>query len=81
MFPATPLENGVTERDFVKLKSKQELRSLFEKLGYSYRPAKFNAIFNRSVQVSQGILGAQAVPEGLSTTRGMMVAVQEMHDI
>lgn len=82
LFPATQLENGVTERDFVKLRPKQELRSLFEKLGYSYRPAKFNAIFNRSVQCSANILGSQVtIPEGQSTTRGMMIAVQEMHNI
>ena len=56
LFPKTNLNNGVTETDFTKLRSKAELRSLFEKLGYSYRPAKFNAIFNRSVQCSKELL-------------------------
>lgn len=82
MFPATQLENNVTERDFVQIRRKDELRTMFEKLGYVYRPAKFNAIFNRSIVCSKDVLGQYAeIPTGCSTVRGLMVAVQEMHNI
>ena len=75
LFPATPLENSITEADFTKLRSKADLRTLFEKLGYSYKPAKFNAIFHRSVELSFSILN-KSIADGHSTTRGMMIAVQ-----
>jgi len=52
LFPSTHLELGVTEADFSKLRNKADLRSMFEHIGYSYKPGKFNAIFNRSVQLS-----------------------------
>jgi hypothetical protein len=53
---------------------------MFEKLGYVYRPAKFNAIFNRSIVISKDILGQYAeIPMDFSTARGMMQAVKEMH--
>lgn len=81
MFPATQLENNVTERDFVQIRRKDELRTMFEKLGYVYRPAKFNAIFNRSILISKDILGQfTEMPMDCSTVRGMMQAVKEMHE-
>jgi hypothetical protein len=81
LFPQTALESGVTEQDFLKLRGKVELRHLFENLGFPMRPAKFNAIFNRSVQISQQLLPRQQFTEGFSTARGMMKALNEMKDI
>ena len=48
LFPATYTEIGVTEADFTKLRPRHEIESLFEKIGHTYKPGKFNAIFNRS---------------------------------
>jgi len=82
MFPATALENNVTENDFSKVRTKADLRTLFEKLGYVYRPAKFNAVFNRSVVISGDMLGQNVrIPVDHSTARGLMQAIKEMHNI
>ena len=40
---------GVTESDFVSAVNRAEIRTMFERIGYAYKPGKFNAIFNRSV--------------------------------
>ena len=82
LFPATDLNIGVQEADFTKLMHKNELKSLFDRLGYNYRPAKFNAIFNKSVQLtSDQILKGAFPPPDFSTVRGIMLAVVEMHDL
>lgn len=80
LFPATNLEMGVTEADFMRARPKADIRTLFERIGYAYKPGKFNAIFNRSVQISSEQLG-KPLKEQHTTVRGMMAAVQEMHDL
>lgn len=80
ILPAQQLDLGAQDSDFTTVRSKNELRSIFEKLGYVYRPAKFNAIFNRSVTYSEQLIGKQ-LPVDHSTAKGMMRAVQEMHNI
>lgn len=71
---------GVTEQDFMKVRTKAELRTLFEKIGYVYKVGKFNAIFNRSRVLSAHQLGKE-LPQDYSTARGMMNAIQEMHNL
>ena len=80
MFPATNLEMGVTESDFTAARSKADIRTLFEKIGYAYKPGKFNAIFNRSVVISKVQLKVNLQPN-TTTVRAMMQAVEEMHDM
>ena len=80
IFPATEIEKGITEGDFKRVRGKNDLRSLFDRLGYSYRPAKFNAIFNKSVEFSCELLRQQLPPDH-STVRGMMLAIEEMHEL
>jgi hypothetical protein len=71
---------GVTESDFVSAVNKADIRTMFERIGYAYKPGKFNAIFNRSVQISREQLG-KVLSDNFTTVRGMMQAVQEMHDM
>ena len=80
MFPATNLEMGVSESDFTKARNKADIRTLFEKIGYAYKPGKFNAIFNRSVLISKDKLKVN-LPDNHTTVRAMMQAVEEMHDL
>jgi len=56
LFPATNVEVGVSETDFLKLRPQSTLRALFEKTGYVYGNGKFNAIFNKSVLFTEAIL-------------------------
>lgn len=49
LFPASNAEIGIQQSDFLQLKPKVEIRTLFERIGYSYKPGKFNALFNRSI--------------------------------
>jgi hypothetical protein len=50
---------------------REELRNLFEKIGFSYKVGKFNAMYNR---------GKELTGQGeLVSVRAFMVAVNEMH--
>ena len=53
LFPAQHLEMGVNEADFSAPKNRQNIRTLFERIGYSYKVGKFNALFNRAHEISQ----------------------------
>lgn len=48
LFPATFNEFGISETDFHRPRPREEIKSLFEKIGYSYKVGKFNAVFNRA---------------------------------
>lgn len=48
LFPSSYPEIGVDETDFRVPRSREEIRFLFEKVGFSYKPGKFNAIYNRA---------------------------------
>jgi len=39
---------GITEYDFQLPRSKDEVRILFERIGFTYKVGKFNAMFNRA---------------------------------
>ncbi len=49
MFPATFLDVGISEVDFTRIRPRNEIQIMFERIGFSYGQGKFNAIFNRSV--------------------------------
>ena len=46
--PTTFLEFGVNEADFNAPRTKDEIRSIFENIGFKYKQGKFNAIYDRA---------------------------------
>lgn len=82
LFPATYTELNVTESEFLKVRPAAELRTIYEKIGYSYKDGKFNAIFNLSTRYSRDLLAQSTIlPAGHSTTRGMMLAINDLQDM
>jgi hypothetical protein len=54
-------------------RTREEIKILFEKIGYSYKIGKFNAIYNR---------GRELTDQGDNVSvRSFMQAVSEMHNI
>jgi hypothetical protein len=74
LFPSTFTEMGVSEYDFSALRSRDEIRELFSRIGYSYKVGKFNAMFNRAKALDQCASDACSV-------RSFMKIVEEMNDI
>jgi hypothetical protein len=64
LFPATYTELGVSEVEFTKFRPKHEIENLFAKIGHSYKPGKFNAIFNRSVEYAREMNPGRSIPQG-----------------
>ena len=50
LFPASYLENGVSEADFSVPKDRATIKDIFEKIGYPYKIGKFNAIYNKACE-------------------------------
>lgn len=48
LFPQTSTELGISEYDFQQMRSREEICALFDRIGYSYKPGKFNAMYNRA---------------------------------
>lgn len=67
-------EIGVSEHDFRALKTRSEIKSLFEKIGYSYKIGKFNAMYNRAKEIGQS-------SDDRICVRDFQVAISEMHNI
>jgi hypothetical protein len=74
LFPNTFTEMGVTEYDFSALRSREEIRELFSRIGYAYKVGKFNAMFNRAKVLDQCASDACSV-------RSFMAIVEQMNDI
>ena len=74
LFPSNFSENGVSEHDFRELKSREAIKSLFEKIGYSYKIGKFNAMYNRAKEIAQS--GDDRV-----SVRDFQFAISEMHSM
>ena len=53
LFPSNYSEQGVSEHDFRSLRSREEIKALFEKIGFSYKIGKFNAMYNRAKEIAQ----------------------------
>lgn len=51
LFPSNLAENGVSELEFRQTRTRDEIRILFEKIGFSYKIGKFNAIYNRAKEI------------------------------
>jgi len=50
LFPSTFTEMGITEYDFQMPRPREEIKMLFERIGFSYKIGKFNAMYNRAKQ-------------------------------
>jgi len=74
LFPSNFSENGVSEHDFRDLKTRQEVKSLFEKIGYNYKIGKFNAMYNRAKEIAQS-------SDDRVSVRDFQFAISEMHNI
>ena len=53
LFPSNYSEIGIEESDFRSLRTRGEIKCLFEKIGYTYKIGKFNAMFNRAREYSE----------------------------
>lgn len=52
MYPATATEMGISEADFQQMRPRDTIRVLFEKIGYSFKQGKFNALYNKARDIS-----------------------------
>ena len=53
MYQATAAEIGITEADFQQLRSREQISSIFEKVGLTYKAGQFNTLFGRAKELSQ----------------------------
>jgi len=74
LFPSTFTELGISDYDFSALRSREEIKELFSRIGYSYKVGKFNAMFNRAKALDQCASDSCSV-------RAFMKIVEEMNDI
>lgn len=74
LFPTGFTELGISEADFAQLRTREEIRSLFESIGFTYKIGKFNAIYNR------GKLYCNS-PDDRCSVRGFMHGVKELDPI
>ena len=74
LFPSTFTEMGITEYDFQLPRPREEIKTLFERIGFSYKIGKFNAMYNRAKEMTKQ--GGDYV-----SVRAFMQAVNEMHYI
>jgi Flp pilus assembly protein TadB len=52
------------------------VKVLFDRIGYSYKIGKFNAMFNRALELTEG-----GVETGKTSIRAFMQIVKELHDV
>jgi len=63
---------GISEYDFQLARPREEIRKLFDNIGFSYKVGKFNAMFHRAITMSN-------TQEEKASVRAMMEAIKEMH--
>ena len=64
---------GISEYDFQLPRPREEIKLLFEKIGYSYKIGKFNTMYNRAKELTGS--GERV------SVRAFMQVVNEMHHI
>jgi len=74
LFPNTFTELGISEADFSALRSREEVKHLFEQIGYQYKIGKFNAMYNKGKDYCQS-------PDDRCSVRGFMQAVRELNHV
>jgi len=53
MYPATPLELGISEMDFQQMRDRRAIRDLFERIAHTFKQGKFNAVYNKAKELGQ----------------------------
>ena len=84
LFPSTFTELGITEFDFQLPRTREEIRMIFERIGFTYKIGKFNAMYNRSRDFMSGGSNAAASASGSNdqvSVRAFMMAVKELHSV
>jgi len=76
LFPATFNELGISETDFERPRGRDEIKALFEKIGYSYKIGKFNTIFNRAKLYARN---PSTIPNDSVSIRCFMNAINDLH--
>jgi hypothetical protein len=74
---------GISEYDFQLPRTRDEIKVLFERIGFSYKIGKFNAMYNRAKELmnnSNAGNPASAAGDTVSV-RAMMQAVRELHHV
>ena len=74
MFPSNYSEQGVSEHDFREGRTRDEIKALFEKIGFVYKIGKFNAMYNRAKEIS-------GRGDDKICVRDFQCAISEMHNI
>jgi len=74
LFPSNYSELGISETDFRCLRTREEIKSLFEKVGFTYKIGKFNAMYNRA----KDLAGSQ---DDRVSVRHFQIAISEMHSV
>jgi EF-hand domain-containing family member B len=83
LFPSTFTELGISEYDFQLPRNREEIKTLFERIGFSYKIGKFNAMYNRAKELmgnSNSGNPASAAGDTVSV-RAFMQAVKELHHV
>ena len=56
---------------------REDIKVLFERIGYNYKGGKFNAMYNRAKE----IMPQDAANSDLVSVRVFMLAVKELHNV
>jgi hypothetical protein len=74
LFPSNFSELGISENDFRKVRTRDEIRGMFEAIGFNYKIGKFNAMYNKAKEVAESL-------DDRVSVRDFQVAVSMMHNI
>lgn len=74
LFPSNYSELGIQENDFRETRSREEIKILFERIGFTYKIGKFNAMYNRAKEF------AESTDDRVSV-RHFQMAISEMHSV
>ena len=74
LFPSNYSELGIAEADFRSLRTRDEIKTLFEKVGYTYKIGKFNAMYNRARELAQS-------EDDRVSVRHFQMAISELHSV
>lgn len=82
LFPSTFTEMGISEYDFQVTRTRSEIRSLFERIGFTYKNGKFNTMYNRAKEMQDEARGHAIVMDyDKVSVRVFMQVVNLMHHI
>ena len=74
LFPSNYSELGIEEKDFRRLRSRDEIRQMFEAIGFSYKIGKFNAMYNKAKEIGEA-------QDDRVSVRDFQIAISLLHNI